>query len=178
MGALVTDAMLDYARPLGAEIAVQNGGGLRASIDAGPVTMGEVLTVLPFQNTVATFRLTGAGLLAAFENGLSKVEEGAGRFPQVAGLRYAWNPAAPAGARLVSAEAETASGWAPIDPARVYGVVTNNFLRKGGDGYAVFAEQGADAYDFGPGLDQVVVDYLRRNAPYAPGLPGRVVRQP
>jgi 5'-nucleotidase len=178
MGVLVADAMLDYARPLGAEIAVQNGGGLRASIDAGPVTMGEVLTVLPFQNTVATFRITGAGLLAALENGLSRVEEGAGRFPQVAGMRYAWSPAAPAGARLVSAEAETAAGWAPIDPVRVYGVVTNNFLRKGGDGYAAFAEQATDAYDFGPGLDQVVVDHLRRRAPYVPRVDDRIVRRP
>ena len=61
-------------------------GGIRASIDQGPVTMGEVLTVLPFQNTLSTFQVKGATLLEALENGVSQVEEGAGRFPQVAGM--------------------------------------------------------------------------------------------
>ena len=56
------------------------------------MTMGEVLTVLPFQNTLATFELTGAGIVAALENGVSQVEEGAGRFPQVAGLKYTLDP--------------------------------------------------------------------------------------
>jgi 5'-nucleotidase len=178
MGVLVADALLDHARPMGAEIAIQNGGGLRASIDAGPITMGEVLTVLPFQNTVATFRISGAGLLAALENGVSQVEEGAGRFPQVAGMRFTWNPAAAPGSRIVSAEFQMTEGWAPIDPDLLYMVVTNNFLRKGGDGYAAFAEQGTDAYDYGPGVDQVVADYVRRNAPYRPRTDGRILRGP
>jgi 5'-nucleotidase/UDP-sugar diphosphatase len=59
MGNLVADAMLDRVADQGIQIAIQNGGGLRASIDAGEVTMGEVFTVLPFQNTLATFQLTG-----------------------------------------------------------------------------------------------------------------------
>jgi 5'-nucleotidase len=86
MGNLVADAMLDRVRDQGIQIAIQNGGGLRASIDAGPVTMGEVLAVLPFQNTLSTFFVSGATILAALENGVSQVEEGSGRFPQVAGL--------------------------------------------------------------------------------------------
>jgi 2',3'-cyclic-nucleotide 2'-phosphodiesterase (5'-nucleotidase family) len=68
--------------------------------------MGEVFTVLPFQNTLATFQLTGAGVMAALENGVSQVEEGAGRFPQVAGLRFTWNPAAEPGSRIVSVEVD------------------------------------------------------------------------
>ena len=60
MGVLVSEAMLARTRDQGMQVAIQNGGGLRASIDAGPVTMGEVLTVLPFQNALATFTLTGA----------------------------------------------------------------------------------------------------------------------
>ena len=89
---LVADAILERVADQGVTIAIQNGGGLRASIDAGPITMGEVLTVLPFQNTLATFELTGAGIIAALENGVSQIEEGAGRFPQVAGLRYSFDP--------------------------------------------------------------------------------------
>ncbi len=64
MGVVVTDAMLDRVADQGISIAIQNGGGLRASIDAGPITMGEVLNVLPFQNTLATFQLSGADVIA------------------------------------------------------------------------------------------------------------------
>ncbi|MEM6742274.1 MAG: bifunctional metallophosphatase/5'-nucleotidase, partial [Pseudomonadota bacterium] len=174
MGNLVADAMLDRVADQGVTLAIQNGGGLRASIDAGEVTMGEVLTVLPFQNTLATFRLSGAGVVAALENGVGRVEDGAGRFPQVAGLRYTWDPALPAGERIVSVEVKDGGGWAPIDPEAVYGVVTNNYMRGGGDGYDVFATDGMDAYDFGPGLEQVVADYIAAQGEYAPFLDGRV----
>ncbi len=80
MGDLVADALLDRTKSQGMTIAITNGGGLRSSIDAGPVSMGEVLSVLPFQNTVATFQLKGSDLLAALENGLSR--------PLPAGLRH------------------------------------------------------------------------------------------
>jgi 5'-nucleotidase len=177
MGVLVADAMLDRVRDQGVSIAIQNGGGLRASIDAGPVSMGEVLTVLPFQNTLSTFTATGGEVLAALENGVSQVEENAGRFPQVAGMRFTWNPLAPAGERIVSAEVETPDGWAALDPEAEYGVVSNNYLRKGGDGYASLTEA-RDAYDFGPGLDEVLADYLGAHQPYAPRLAGRIARSP
>ena len=86
MGNLVTDAALARVADQGISIAIMNSGGLRASIDAGEVTMGEVLTVLPFQNTLATFQLKGSDVIAALENGVSQVEDVKGRFPQVAGI--------------------------------------------------------------------------------------------
>jgi len=174
MGNLVADAMLARVADQGIQIAIQNGGGLRASIDAGQVTMGEIFTVLPFQNTLATFRLTGADIVAALENGVSEVEEGAGRFPQVAGMRYAWNPDAAPGARIVSAELRTADGWTAIEAEATYGVVSNDYMRRGGDGYAVFRDNGMNAYDFGPGLEQVVADFVARNSPYTPYTDGRI----
>lgn len=177
MGNLVADAMLERVRDQGVQIAIVNGGGLRASIDAGPVTMGEVLTVLPFQNTLATFQLTGADVLAALENGVSQVAEVAGRFPQVAGMRFVWNPAADPGARIVSAEVDMGGVWAPLDPGATYGVVSNNFLRGGGDGYAVFAANALNPYDFGPGLEEVAASYLAENSPYAPYTDGRIATQ-
>ena len=88
MGNLVADAMLDRAAGQGVTIAIQNGGRLRASIDAGEVTMGEVLTVLPFQNTLAMLELTGQSVIDALENGVSQMEEVKGRFPQVAGIKF------------------------------------------------------------------------------------------
>ncbi len=175
MGNLVTDAMLAQTRDQGVQIAIQNGGGLRASIDAGDITMGEVLTVLPFQNTLATLRIAGSGILAALENGVGKVEEGAGRFPQVSGLHYVWDPAAPAGSRIVEAiVVGPDGGTTPLDPDAVYGVVTNNYLRSGGDGYSAFAEQAIDAYDFGPSLEIVVADYLRAKGTYTPFTEERI----
>lgn len=176
MGDLVADAMLARARDQGATIAITNGGGLRASIDAGPVTMGEVLTVLPFQNTLSTVQLTGADVIAALENGVSKVEEGGGRFPQVAGIEVDWSPAGQAGKDRIRAVRLREGGKAvPLDPAATYLVVTNNFMRGGGDGYAVFADKGRNAYDYGPTLDAVLVEHLTKaGAAYRPSTDRRI----
>ena len=140
----------------------QNGGGLRASIDQGVVTMGEVLTVLPFQNTLATFQITGKDIVAALENGVSQLEEGKGQFPQVAGLKYSFDKSvAPNGGRIKSVEVMEGGAWAPIDPAKTYHrSPPTTTSRQGGDGYKLFADNAQNAYDYGPGLEQVVADYL------------------
>ncbi|MCF6303855.1 MAG: 5'-nucleotidase C-terminal domain-containing protein [Rhodobacteraceae bacterium] len=171
MGNLVADAMLDRVAGQGVTIAIQNGGGLRSSIDAGPVTMGEVLTVLPFQNTLATFQMTGAGIIAALENGVSAVEDGAGRFPQVAGIRFVWDANATPGSRIMEV---TLADGSLIDPNAVYGVVTNNYVRGGGDGYKMFSSDGMNAYDYGPSLENVVADYMLAQGAYTPYLDGRI----
>ena len=177
MGNLVADAMLAHVAKQGVRIAIQNGGGLRASIDAGDVTMGEVLTVLPFQNTLATFEISGQGIIDALENGVSQVEEVKGRFPQVAGLKFTWNPAIEAGqGRIQSVMVAQQNGFVPIDPTAIYKVVTNNYVRSGGDGYKMFKDA-QNAYDFGPGIETVVADYLSANAPYVPYLDGRISAQ-
>lgn len=175
MGNLVSDAILDRTADQGIQIVIQNGGGLRASIDEGDVTMGEVFTVLPFQNTLATFQLSGADIVASLEAGVSGIEEGAGRFPQVAGLRYALDPSQPAnGGRVSDVQVEENGQWVPIDDAKIYGVATNNFMRGGGDGYALFRDNAQNAYDFGPSLEQVVADYIAENSPYSPMIEGRI----
>jgi len=175
MGNLVADAMLARVAAQGITIAIQNSGGLRASIDAGEITMGEVLTVLPFQNTLSTFQLSGAHIIAALENGVSQVEKGAGRFPQVAGLKFTWDAAmAPMEGRIQAVEVEKDGAWMPIDPAAVYGVVTNNYVRGGGDGYKIFSSDGMNAYDYGPGLEVVVSEYLATEGPYKPYVDGRI----
>lgn len=175
MGNLVADAMLDRVKDQGITIAIQNGGGVRASIDAGVVTMGEVLTVLPFQNTIATFQLKGSDVVAALEGGLSQIEDGAGRYPQVSGLKYTYDSSKEPGSRVISVEvADGSGGFAPIEPETVYGLVTNNYVRGGGDGYAVFAEDAMNAYDFGPNLEEAVAEYLGANSPYQPYTDGRI----
>lgn len=174
MGNLVADAMLDSVRDQGYSIAIQNGGGLRASIDAGDITTGEILTVLPFQNTLATFRASGAILLEALEHGVSEVEESAGRFLQVAGLRFSWDSGgAPGKGRIREVFVNLEDNWQALDPDRFYGIVTNEFVRQGGDGYQMFATI-ENAYDYGQKLDEVVIDFLRRNTPYSPYTDGRI----
>ncbi|SOC05132.1 5'-nucleotidase [Rhodobacter sp. JA431] len=177
MGNLVADAMLDRVKDQGISIAIANGGGLRASIEAGPVTMGEVYTVLPFQNTLSTFEAKGSVILAALENGVSEIEEGAGRFPQVAGLKYSFDPAAPVGSRISDVMVGAGEAWAPLDLEASYGVVTNNFMRGGGDGYKMFATEGMNAYDFGPDLADVTAEYLAAHAPYTPYTDGRITQK-
>ncbi|MCA0278315.1 MAG: 5'-nucleotidase C-terminal domain-containing protein [Proteobacteria bacterium] len=176
MGNLISDAILDRVKDQGVTIVFQNGGGIRASIDQGVVTMGEVLTVLPFQNTLATFQLSGKDIVASLEAGVSEIEEGKGKFPQVAGLKYAFDKSVAANAgRVKSVEVMDGGAWKPIDEAKVYTVATNNYVRQGGDGYKLFASNATNAYDYGPSLEQVVADYLGKNRPFTPKLDGRIV---
>ena len=176
MGNLVADAMLGRVAAQGISVAIANGGGLRASIDAGAITMGEVLTVLPFQNTLATFQLQGVDIVAALENGVSQIETGAGRFPQVAGLQYTFDAKAPKGRRVSDVVVRRADGsFQPIELERTYGVVTNNYLRAGGDGYKIFKNNGMKAYDYGPNLEEVVADYIAAlGGRYKPFTDGRI----
>ncbi|MCQ1850497.1 5'-nucleotidase C-terminal domain-containing protein [Neorhizobium galegae] len=174
MGNLVADAMLDRTKGQGITIAIQNGGGLRASIDAGEVTQGEVVSVLPFQNTLATFQLTGADVVKALENGVSQIDDGAGRFPQVAGLKYSFDKSKQAGAKVSDVQVKEGDKFVPIDPAKSYGVATNNFMRAGGDGYAIFKTGGKNAYDYGPDLADVTAEFVAAHNPYKPYTDGRV----
>ena len=169
MGNLITDAMLAEVSSRGVQIAIQNNGGIRASIDQGPVTMGEVLTVLPFQNTLSTFEISGAVLLAALENGVSQIEEVAGRFPQVAGMRYTVDRAAEIGARVSAVQI----AGQPLELDRVYRAVSNNYVRNGGDGYKMF--RGAqNAYDFGPDLADVLAAFMAAAPDYRSRIEGRI----
>ncbi len=180
MGNLITDAMIWKTQGEGVQLAITNGGGIRASIPAGNVTVGDVLTVLPFGNLIATFELSGAEVVQALENGASRAEnpdnEGTGRFAQVSGLRYSWTPNQPAGSRITSVEVKNADGtYSPIDLQATYKVASNDFMRSGGDGYEVFVTA-RNPYDFGPSLDQAVQEYIAQQSPVSPQLEGRVTQ--
>ena len=175
MGNLVADAMLDRVKDQGIQIALMNGGGIRASIDDGEVTMGEIYTVLPFQNTLATFQLTGAQIKDALENALAQYDDAEkdGRFAQISGMKYTAVTGNSAGERVTEVMVMVDGGYQPLEMDRVYGVVSNNFLRAGGDGYAMF-KQATNAYDFGPDLAEVLVDYMVKSGPYTPYIDGRI----
>ena len=108
-------------------------------------------------------------MVAALENGVSQIEEGAGRFPQVAGMSYSLDASQPAGSRI----SDVMVGGAPIEMDKLYGVVSNNYVRNGGDGYKMFRDA-QNAYDFGPDLADVTAEFLAANAPYKPYTDGRI----
>ncbi|MGB7270152.1 MAG: 5'-nucleotidase C-terminal domain-containing protein [Albidovulum sp.] len=132
MGNLIADAM---RAATGADIAIMNGGGIRAdrTYDAGStLTRRDMLTELPFGNVTVLTELPGAQVLLALENGFSQVENGAGRFPQVSGLEVTYDPAAEPGSRVAS----VIIGGAELDPDQLYKVAVNDYILGGGDGYA------------------------------------------
>ena len=158
LGALVAGAM---RRELRAEIGWQNAGGLRAGLPEGAVSWGDVLAVLPFSNTTARLMLRGGDLLAELERALGALPERSGGYPQVDGLRFEADAARPPGRRVLQAEVREPDGeWRRLDPARAYSVATNDFLRRGGDGYAAFATRALEANDDGPLLEETVVRRL------------------
>ena len=171
LGNLVAEAM---RRGVGAEVGLTNGGGIRGdrTYEAGAeLTRKDVLTELPFGNTVVLMELAGADLRAALENGVSRVEDGAGRFPQVAGVRLVYDPAAPAGSRVVEVEV----GGAPLDSDRTYTVATNDYMAGGGDGYASLANGRLLIDASGATLmATMVMDYVESSGTVAPATDGRI----
>ncbi len=171
MGNLIADAM---RAAVGADIAIMNGGGIRAdrTYDAGAtLTRRDMLTELPFGNITVATDLPGAQILAALENGVSQVETGAGRFPQVSGLTFTLDPSAPAGSRV----SEVMVGGAPLDLGKVYRLATNDFLLSGGDGY--FALSGGKVLTNIGGGNLVATDvmtYVEANGKVTTAVEGRI----
>lgn len=173
LGDLITDAMLWQAQKDNENVvaALNNGGGIRASIAAGDITKMAVNTVLPFGNTLYVVEVTGAELLEALEASTYCTPESIGGFPQVSGIEFIINTGAAydAGENYPGTTyAEPASinrvtiltvGGQAFDADATYTIVTNNFMAAGGDTYYAFsaAESG---YDTGIPLDQVVMDYI------------------
>ena len=170
-GNLVAEAM---RQGVGAEVGFTNGGGIRGdrTYEAGAdLTRKDVLTELPFGNTVVLMELSGADLRAALENGVSRVEDGAGRFPQIAGARFVYDPAAPAGSRVVEVEI----GGAALEATKVYTVATNDYMAGGGDGYASLGN-GRLLIDASGAtlLATMVMDYVAAKGTVAPAVDGRI----
>jgi 2',3'-cyclic-nucleotide 2'-phosphodiesterase (5'-nucleotidase family) len=162
-------------RSLEADVALLNGGAIRGGRLMAPgtaITRRDVRTELPFDNQVVLLELTGADLLAALEHGLSKVDERAGRFPQVSGLSLVYDPLAPAGRRVV----EVRVGDRPLDPASRYRVATVAYLLRGGDGYAPLA-RGTVLIDPSGArlLTPMVMDHIAAHPTVAPQVEGRIV---
>ncbi|MDQ0971606.1 2',3'-cyclic-nucleotide 2'-phosphodiesterase (5'-nucleotidase family) [Neobacillus niacini] len=178
LGNLIADGMAAKANEfIPTYIAMQNGGGIRASIDQGDITLGEILTVLPFGNNLVTLELTGEEILAALEHSVST--PGAGGFMQVSGLKFKYDPAKPVGDRVWHVEALTGDGYEELQLDKLYRVATNAFTADGGDGYSMFKT----AKDEGRIAELYIVDfevftsYLEKVNPVSPVVEGRIVQE-
>ncbi|HEV2800419.1 MAG TPA: 5'-nucleotidase, partial [Pyrinomonadaceae bacterium] len=137
LGSFIADA---YRRQTGAQVALLNGGSIRSNTTYGPGALSkrDVLSILPFENSIVKIEVTGATLRAALEHGVARVREEpeAGRFPQVSGLSFSYDARRPAGSRVTA----VAVGGQPLDDKKTYTLALSNFVREGGDGYTMFKD--------------------------------------
>ncbi|MCD6159180.1 MAG: 5'-nucleotidase C-terminal domain-containing protein [Kosmotoga sp.] len=150
LGHLIADAMLWKT---GADLVITNAGGIRASINPGPITYRDVLTVLPFGNTVYIAKLTGEQLMDVLEY-TATIPAGKGARPQVSGLSY----------KIENGEIkDVLVNGETLDPEKVYTLATNNYLAAGGDGYSMLKD--LEGYDTGFVLADVVMNYISEISP-------------
>lgn len=153
LGNLATDAMLYIT---GADVALTNGGGIRASIKTGDITKGDILEVFPFGNYIVVKEVKGIDILNALEHGVDAYPEPAGKFPHVAGMSYKIDPSKEAGNRIVDLKIK----GEPVDLNKTYTLATNDFMAVGGDGYTMLGE-GELVGEF-EGLDEALIKYIEK----------------
>lgn len=133
LGNLTADIIRETA---GSDAAIINGGGIRTGIKKGEIRVKDVYSVLPFNNYIVSIKMSGEKVKEALEHGVSAIDEAAGRFPQVSGITFSYEPKAERGNRI----REIFIRGHPIELNREYTVATNDFLVAGGDGYTAFGE--------------------------------------
>eukprot|EP01061_Rhynchopus_euleeides_P014067 TRINITY_DN24399_c0_g1_i5.p1 TRINITY_DN24399_c0_g1~~TRINITY_DN24399_c0_g1_i5.p1 ORF type:complete len:377 (+),score=156.75 TRINITY_DN24399_c0_g1_i5:123-1253(+) len=138
---LVAKAFMTVTK--GADIGLQNAGGVRMDLPSGEVSIASAQTLLPFGNVLMTFNMTGADLKTVIEDALSyPLDEGgsAGAFPYAFGMRYTLDLSMGYGNRVSNVEINKrgAGSWVPLDDTAYYTIVTNNYIGGGKDGYAMF----------------------------------------
>ncbi len=181
LGNLITDGMRAKAQQYTEKkvvMALQNGGGIRSEIPAGNVTVGQVITVLPFGNTLALMDATGAELKAAFEVSVKNAPEENGGFLHVSGGRVTYDSSKPVGQRVVSIELlNEDGGYTAIEDDKTYTVATNAFTAKGGDGFDMFKTAYAEGRVTDLGLSdwENLRDYLTSGIEIPTETEGRIV---
>ena len=187
LGDLISDAMVwSVTREGGPEqdevagvVGITNGGGIRASIEIGEVSMKDVNTVLPFGNTVAVVYVKGSELLEALEASTFCTPSAIGGYPQTSGIEWTLDTTVEydQGELYHNADGSDTSYYAPasikrvtitavngeaFDPDATYAVVTNNFCAAGGDTYNAFmrAFQDGTGFDTGIPMDEAVTNYV------------------
>lgn len=164
MGDMVADAMLNAYPEY--DFAVTNSGGLRQDIDAGPVTVGELISAFPFPNTIVQLEMKGSDMRQIFEHGAGLTN---GILQVSKDVEVVYDENKPIGERLVKCNIK----GAPLDDNRIYKVLTSNFLADGGDGFLVFKEALSHKRT-GVEMLQAMIRFLKRFPTYQPKIEGRV----
>jgi 5'-nucleotidase/UDP-sugar diphosphatase len=170
MGDVIAEAL---RQGTGADVAIINGGGIRGDKvyrNGSELIRKDIQRELPFANMAVVIDLTGAEIQAALENGVSQFQDKAGRFPQVAGLAFSFNPGRPVGKRIVNV---TVDG-APLDLKRTYKVATNDFMSNGGDGYSMMTKAKRISGAGERLLTDIVSEYLTAKGQIAQQADGRI----
>ncbi|HOG82651.1 MAG TPA: 5'-nucleotidase C-terminal domain-containing protein [Smithellaceae bacterium] len=184
LGNLITDIIRKAA---GADAAIINGGTIRTSIKKGKIKVSDVYAVVPFDNYIVAIKLTGKQIRETLEHGVSAIEAGEGRFPQISGIAFTFNRHAQAGSRVK----EVFIGGRPIVADKEYTVATNDFLAAGGDGYKAFGNAVKSSKDYaviggamkgdklvysnaGKWLRDVVIEFIKSRKEIYPRVEGRI----
>ena len=171
---LICDAILERVESDGVKIAFQNGGVIRASINPGNVSIGDIISVLPFGNMIVDCDVTGQVIWDALENGVSRVEYIDGRFLQVGGLRYKFDSSKPAGSRIVSVEiGNIHDGFTLIDLTATYRIALNDFNFGGGDAFDFTSA--TNVTETGLLLPDALIDYFGLHSPVSAVVEGRII---
>ncbi|XP_011270722.1 hypothetical protein CAOG_09034 [Capsaspora owczarzaki ATCC 30864] len=140
IGSLLADILRSE---YGADIGLLCGGAIRSDDVYGPgvITAGNILEILPFEDCCMVVRVTGASLMKILENGISMVPKMEGRFPQVSGVRFVYDPSAMSGQRIVFARVgDDPATDRPVDLNAKYTIATRAYMASGKDGYEELAK--------------------------------------
>jgi len=172
VGNLIADIMVERTQSIPgyeADIALANGGGIRTQLEAGDITKKDLYTLLPFENnTLSVTEVTGEVLKQVLEHGVSDVENGAGRFPQISGMSFTYSKSKPVGERVLEVKVK----GEPLDPKKTYKLATIDFLAAGGDGYEMLNKP---FFNSGLSMYSVVEAALIERKVVNPKVEGRIV---
>ncbi|XP_058453625.1 apyrase-like [Malaya genurostris] len=183
IGDFVADAIVDYyvrhrVDPdewTYASIGITNDGGIRTSLQKGNLTYDDIVTAVPYENTMDTFDLEGRYLWEALEYSASR--HNSADFLQVSGLHIMYNITKPVGRRLISVDVRCrvcrVPRYEPLDMNKVYRLAVAGWIGNGGNGYSMFSEHRTNLR-IGP-LDIVVLEeYVTKMTPILQGTDGRI----
>ena len=173
IGNLVADAM---RKRTNGDAAIVGGGGIRNGLPAGPLTRGMIRDVLPYDNTLFLARMKGSVLVEAIEHGLSTFtgESDKGRFLQVSGLRFTFDPKQPVGKRVTRIEVVGDNRFDPLEMDRIYKVALDSFIWGGGDDFSMLKAKAEWAEDIGYPVRDVVEHYITDHNPIRARIEGRI----
>jgi 5'-nucleotidase len=161
-----------YKQAVGADCALVNSGGIRSDTTYGPgdLTKKDILSILPFENTLVKARLTGAHIKRLLEHGVSVAGQEDGRFPQVSGLVFTYDARRPVGSRVTSIEL----GGKAVDPEKSYTIAVNAYLLGGGDGYDFKGAEVLVKPEEGPVEPDMVMEAIKKRGTISPQVEGRI----